>query len=113
MHPATMQGLAAQRGSDLYAEAAAARRARQAHRSQLAEQLGKLTASESAGAALRTLFCQTLAVVSNSDAASRKTPDRSPHRGPHRWTVTGLSGFRRVAGSPSEPQQPAMCTPSN
>jgi len=35
MHPATIQALAAQRGSDLSADAAAARRARLAHRSQL------------------------------------------------------------------------------
>jgi len=40
MHPATMQALAAQRGSDLHADAAAARRARPARRGPLAEQYG-------------------------------------------------------------------------
>ena len=102
MHPATMQGLAAQRGSDLYAEAAAARRARQAHRSQLAEQLGKLTASESAGAQVNH-GCQTLPVSSNADAAVTKAPDRGPIGGPHRWIATRLGGYRGAASSPTEP----------
>ena len=70
MHPATMQALAAQRGSDLHADAAAARRARRAHRSQLAEQRSQSSAREPAGAALSTRFCQTLAVASNVDAAA-------------------------------------------
>jgi hypothetical protein len=67
MHPATMQALAAQRGSDLHADAAVARRAR---RSRLAEQRSQFSAREPAGAALSTKFCQTLAVTSNVDAAA-------------------------------------------
>ena len=69
MNPATMQALAAQRGSDLCADAAAARRARQARRSQLSRH-GQIIAREPAGAALSTRFCQTLAVTSNVDAAA-------------------------------------------
>ena len=103
MHPATMQALAAQRGNDLRVDAAGARQTRRARLSQLAERHGQFSASEPAGAALSTPFCQTLAVVSNSDAANKKTSDRSPHQGPRRWTVSGLSGFHRVAGSPIEP----------
>lgn len=70
MHPATMQALAALRGSDLHADAAVARRARWARRSQLAEQPSQVSAREPAGAALSTRFCQTLAVTSNVDAAA-------------------------------------------
>jgi hypothetical protein len=70
MHPATMQALAAQRGSDLYADAAAARRARQAHRGQLAQQHRQISPREATGVALSTKFCQTLAVTSNVDAAA-------------------------------------------
>jgi hypothetical protein len=70
MHPATMQALAAQRGSDLHAEAAMARRARWARRSQLAEQRGQFSTCEPTAAALSTRFCQTLAVASNVDAAA-------------------------------------------
>jgi hypothetical protein len=49
MHPATMQAVAAQRGSDLHADAAAARRARQARRNQLAEQHSQSSTCEPAG----------------------------------------------------------------
>lgn len=109
MHPATMQALAAQRGSDLRADGAAARRARQARRSQPVEQHGQFSTTGPRGAALSTRFCQTLAVVSNSDAASsatpepRSMPELSPLRGLRRWTLSGLSGFRSLAGSPTEP----------
>jgi len=113
MHPATMQALAAQRGSDLHADAAAARRARQACRSQVAEQYSQFSNRELAGAALGTSFCQTLGVVSNADAAVRKTPRPSPLRGPHHPTVIRLTGYRGVASPPTGPKQPGACTPSN
>jgi hypothetical protein len=70
MHPETMLALAAQRGNDLYADAAAVRQARQAHRGQLAQQHGQISPREPTGMALSTKFCQTLAVTSNVDAAA-------------------------------------------
>ena len=113
MHPAIMQALAAQRGSDLRADAATARRARQARRSRLAEQHGQFSAREATEAALSTSFCQTLPVISNADAAVITAPGQRPLRGPDRWTVTRLGGLRSVESSPTGPKQPATCTPSN
>jgi len=103
MHPATMQALAAQRGSDLHADAAAARRARQARRSPRAEQHGQFRTREPAGAVVGTPFCRTLPVSSNADAAVTKAPDRGPIGGPHRWIATRLGGYRGAASSPTEP----------
>jgi len=102
MHPATMQALAAQRGSDLHADAAAARRARQVRRSPLAEQHGQFRTREPAGAQVNH-GCQTLPVSSNADAAVTKAPDRGPIGGPHRWIATRLGGYRGAASSPTEP----------
>jgi len=103
MHPATMQAVAAQRGSDLHADAAAARRAGHARRSPLAEQHGQFSTRESAEAALSASFCQTIGVISNADAAATNTPGRSPLRGPRRWSVTRLSAYRDAARASAEP----------
>jgi hypothetical protein len=112
MHPEIMQALAAQRGSELQTDADAARRARQARRTQLTEQYGQFSARESTGAALSTSFRQTLGVISNADAAVRTTPGRSPLRGSRHWT-NRLTGLRSVESSPTGPKQPATCAPSN